>query len=338
MSRRAIRYEFDRANRLILRDPADALRPTRVLEGTLTTDRRNRLQYEISAPSVEDLPRTVTFEGRWTLTRQHDLGLVLSEQADASSRSTLRISGGLLRAEARALVFAWQRRERGIGQPDQQELVLHGAWEADARNRLTFLVERADGLPDRLTFQGGWDIGRSHELRYRYRRYDAVRRAWEERTLTFEGRWDLGEARRLIYRVEGSDTSAFSFTAKLQSPSLMARDGRIVYQIGLGLTRSTTEVRRVTLTGAWKIGRDSSVSFEIPYARGRAHGLRLEGTWRLGPRSQAVLTLHDARGEPWGATVVFTRTLAGKSGASLFVRLQKTAEERSVLAGMQVRF
>ncbi len=333
-----LRYEFDRASRLVIRDPADALRPTRVLEGTVTTDRQNRLQYQFATPPAGDLPRTLILEGRWKLTRNHDLSLTLNEQADPSARSTLLFKGALVRAEAKALVFAVQRREGGEGEPERQELTLSGAWDADARNRLTFLVDHADGPPDRLTFQSGWEVGRAHELLYRYRRYDRPRRAWEEQTLVFDGHWDLSESRRLIYRVEGSDTSAFSFTAKLQSPSLIAKDGRVVYQVGLGLTRSETNVRRVALLGAWKIGRGAAVSFEIPYARGRVQGLRLEGAWRLSDRDQVSVTLQDARGEPWGATVLFTRALAAKSNASLFVRLQKTAEERSVLAGVQVRF
>ena len=272
-SRSAIRYELDEDNRLIVEDPAEALRPRRVVEGRVSVDRKNRLVYETSSPVLGDAgPRRLALEGAWSLTDAHELALTVHE-TERQARSVLYVKGALVQARAHALVVALRQSE-GEDLRAANRFSLAGRWQADAKNRLTFLVEQADGEDDRLTLQGGWEVGPHHELLYRYREVATGRRRRDEHTLVFEGAWDFPAANRLVYRLEGSTDSAFELKASLQSPSLIAREGAIIYQVGIGASGGRTQRTRVALYGAWKVHTDLSVSFEIPYAHGRVQAIQ----------------------------------------------------------------
>lgn len=339
-ARTKIRYALDGANRLVIQDPSGSLGPLRsirTVEGSLDTDRFNRLLYRTETASGLDGrsgPQAVRLDGAWTLGPDHRLAVVLRE-SERSSRQTLYLNGAIIDAQAHALIVALRRSE-GEDLRASQRLSLSGRWAADAKNRLTFFVEKADGAEDRLTLQGGWDVGPRHEILYRYRERAAQGRLGAERVVVFQGAWEMTKADRLVYRLEGSADSAFEFKAALQSPSLLARDGRIVYQVGLDLAGGRLRRQRVSLFGAWKLNRDLSVSFEIPYADGRVQSMRFEGTAALNARDRLTVALHDRRRKQLGLAVTFTRELV--PDASLFLRLRRDAEERSVIGGAQVRF
>ena len=336
----AVRYAFDELNRLIVSDrrpAAERVRASRVVEGAVTTDPGNRLLYLVESPAATDghpAPHRYHLDGAWALTREHELSLTLHEGADAR-RQTLYLKGALVEAKARALTFALWRQ--GLdGRRTAQRLTLTGRWQADRSNRLTFLVEKADGSEDRLTFHGAWSVGARHELLYRYRLPTGPRLAGSPHTLRLSGVWEIQRANRLVYQVEGSPDSAFDFRASLQRPSLNAREGRLVYQVGIGLSRGRTQTQRVALFGTWKLNRDFSISFEVPYAGGRVHAIRFEGTYALTSRNRIAVALQGRREEPLGLTVTFTRDLAPDAG--VFLQLRKDAEEHSVLGGVRVQF
>ncbi len=335
-----IRYRFDDANRLMVSRPGgvgDSLRPVRIIEGRVTTDRRNRLVYRLDFPPTTNGPagpRRYNLDGTWGLTRNHELRLAL-HTAERRRRQTVYLKGSLIEAKAHALTFALWRYERD-GRRTTQRVSLTGRWQADRHNRLTFLVEKADGSADRLTFQSGWTVGRHHELLYRYRQRTDGRGRPSTQTLRFAGVWDINRANRLIYRVDGSSDSAFEFRASLQTPSLNAREGRLVYQIGIGLSGGRTQTERVVLFGKWKLHRDLSVSFEITYAHGRREAIRFTGTFAITEQDEMTVQLSDRRGRPIGVSVTFTRRLL--DDARLFLKLRKAGEEAEAVAGGQVRF
>ena len=339
-SRAKVLYALDGEHRLMLRQdagPAARLRAVRVLDGTASIDRRNRFVYRVDSsagPDGRTAPHRIHLDGAWSLTPDHDLLLTLHE-TDRQERQTLYLNATLLRAEANALIVALRRNTRDDRQA-AQELTLSGRWQADARNRLTFLAEKADGSEDRLTLQGGWEVDPHHELVYRYRRRSVSGPGREAQVLIFNGSWDITSADRLVYRLAGSSDSAFEFKASLQSPSLLASDGRLIYQIGIGLSAGNTLQRRVALFGTWKLNRDLSVSFEVPYAGGRVRAIRFEGAYAMTSRDRVAVALQDSRRQRLGLTVVFTRDLW--PDAKLFLRLQRDAEDATVLGGVQVRF
>lgn len=329
-------YRFDEANRLVVTDhngPTDRLRPSRVIEGAVATDRFNRLVYRVdtsTATSAQAGPHQYNLDGTWALTRDHTLQLTLHE-TKRGRRQRLFLKGELIEAQAHALTFALQ--QHGLdGRRTSEHLSLRGRWQADRQNRLTFLVERASGVEDRLTFQGGWTVGTHHELLYRYRQ----RTATSTHTLRFAGVWDLNRANRLVYRVDGSTDSAFDFRVSLQRPSLNAREGRLVYQVGIGLAGGRTVRQRVVLFGTWKVHRELSVSFEIPYAQGRREAIHFNATYAFARRNEIAVELLDHHDRPLGISVTFSRQFLNDT--QLFLRLRKAGEEAEVLGGVQVRF
>lgn len=299
----------------------------RILKSRIRTDARNRLLYEVGS-------ETLVLDGAWALTSSDALAFTVRARGQQPPQ-TVTLKSELLTARAHALVFAVQQAQRG-GTAPTHRLTLSGRWSADAKNRLVFLVEKADGDEDRLTLQGGWEVGPHHEVLYRWRQRSARRRVAEERTLTFAGAWDITGSDRLVYRLVGGPDSAFEFRAAIQNPSLQAREGRIVYQAGIGLSGGRRIARRVTLFGVWKLNRDASVSFEIPYAGGRRQAMQFGGMYAVTPRSSVIVELTDRRGRPLGLSVAFTRDVSDT--VRWFLRLKKDDRETAALAGVQVRF
>ena len=335
-SKRKARYAIDAFNRLVVLDPDDPLHPKRIFEGRFSIQNHNKLAYVFSkagAALPEGGRETIALDGTWKLTGGHELALALHESKDRHSQ-TLTLKGALVQAEANGLVFAL--RQDADDAIFSQRLTLSGRWAADAQNRLTFLVEKAQGAQDRLTLQGGWEVGPHHELFYRYRQLINRRRFSEERALIFDGSWDIARNGRLVYRLLGTDTSMFEFRASLQSSSIRAAEGRIAYQAGIGLSQGRSQKQRVVLFGAWKINRDLSVSLEIPYAEGRVGSLRCETAAALNRRDSVTVALANDRRQKLGIAVTFTRKL--NQDANLFLRLKRSSEESSVLGGVQVRF
>ena len=328
-----VRYQFDDANRLTVRE---RLRPVRVVDGRVTLDANNRLVYRTQDAARADdpsAPRAVAFDGDWSLTDQHGLALTLRQASGGGRQQRLYLRGALTGAQANALVFTFA--QDGSAESRGQRISLSGRWQADARNRLVFLAQKADGSEDRITLQGGWELDEHHRLLYRSLRRGSARRRSREHAVVFDGAWDIPGADRLVYRLEGSSRSAFEFRAGLRSRSLMAGNGRMVYEVGIGLARSLRR-QRVSLFGTWKLNRDLSVTFEVPYAGGRVQGIRFESEAALSGRDRLALGLSARGGDRLGLTVTFTRQLVPH--ASLFLRLQQDAEERSAMAGVQVRF
>lgn len=267
------------------------------------------------------------------LTPDHALALRL-RGTESRQAQTLALRASLGQPEGHALTARLEGG--GSGFERARRLALSGRWQADRANRLTFLVEKADGTEDRLTLDGGWEVGPHHELRYRYRERPRGTRSRAERILTFQGAWDVAGPNRLVYRLAGSGGGAFEFQASLRTRTLIARDGRLVYEAGIRLSRGRLLRRRIALFGTWKLHRDRSVSFEVPYADGRVQGIVLEGEARLGAGHRVELALRSRRHEPLGMTLTLTRELSER--AALFLRLRGDAQERSAIAGVRVRF
>jgi len=335
-----IRYAFDDLHRLVVRNPADRLRPTRVLEGRVTVDRRNRLVYRVDSAAAQNGdpgPHAINLDGTWSLARNHTLALAVREQA-AGRRQRLYLKGAIVEAKAHALTVALSRHEVAAKRSTQR-VTLNGRWQADAKNRLTFLAQKADGTSDRLTFRGGWHVGPRHEILYRYRlahRTRRTRRAQHQHTMRVAGAWDVTQTGRLVYRVEGASDSTLAFRASLQSSTLRAREGRVAYQVGIGVSRGRTLKRRVTLFGRWKLNRDLSVSFEIPYVDGHREAGRFHARLAPGQRRSVTAQLRDRAGRPIGLSVVWSRKML--DDAEVFVRVGKSGKATEALAGVAVKF
>lgn len=336
MAAASLRYEFDELNRLIVRDPSDLLQPRQVLDGEVAVDRHNRLRYVLrrTPGGTAAGSREILLDGTWRLSPDHRLGVVLHPQ-EARARQTVFLNGTMVDVRDNALVVSlWRRGQEGSRA--SQTLSLSGRWQADARNRLTFLVSKSDGSEDRLVFDGAWAVDRRHQLLYRYRQSQGARRAAQIHVVRFSGWWELRPNARLAYQLALESRSAFEFQASLQSATLNARDGAIAYQVGVRLSGGRLVRQRVTLFGAWKLNRDLSVSFEMPYADGRRRALTFKGAYTFLTRHTVSVQLMSRQGEPLGVAVTFSRSFL--DDAQLFLRLQRLGRETQVLGGVQVRF
>ena len=332
-----VRYEFDELNRLVISDPRDALQPRRVVEGGVLIDSDNRLVYRTrTKPRPDGRPpeQDYVFDGTWRLTKDHRLGLALHQREDGEWQE-LFLKGALVEARDNALTVSLDRRG-GNGAATSQRVSLSGRWQADDRNRLAFAVEKADGTEDVLVLEGAWTVDGNHELRYEYRQRETRRRETTTHALRFAGVWDLPQASRLVYRLDAESRSNFAFQASLQSKSLNAREGKLAYQVGIRLSGGRTVIRKVVLFGAWKLNRDLSVVFEVPYADGRRQAIAFKGAYTFRNRNTVAVALSDRRGEPLQVAVTFSRTFL--DDAELFLRLQRSAEETQLLGGVRVRF
>lgn len=332
----AIRYEFDELNRLVIHDPRDLIQPRRVLEGRLSVDRHNRLSYQVHTTpgEVRAVAREMMLEGTWTLSPDHRLGITLHPQ-DNRRGQTLFLNGTLVDVRDDALAVSLWRRESD-GTRSTQTVALSGRWQADDRNRLTFVVSKANGTEDRLVFDGAWAVDRQHQLLYRYEESLAGRRRTAVHTLRFAGTWDVLPASKLAYRLDVTNQSAFEFQAALQSATLNAREGKIAYQVGIRLSSGRVVTQEVALFGTWKVHRDLAVSFEIPYTDGRRQALMFTAAYTFLTRHTVAVHLHTRRGEPVGLVVTMTRSFL--DDAHLFLRLQRLGEETQVLGGATIRF
>ncbi len=334
------RYSMDASHRLVVTKSSINRDQTRIrqrLTGTVSIDSQNRAIFNPDprpgrSPAESEV---ISLDGRWLLRRDHTLLFTLHGTPGAA-RQTLRLQGRFTHADAHNLTLVYERLDRS-GNRVSQEITLSGHWQADRMNRLAFLVSRADGVQDRLTFQGAWELGEKHALTYRHRIASGAKKGvFSEQLLRFQGFWDVPAVGRLVYRVDGSPNSAFEFRAAVQTPSLRASEGRLAWQVGIGLSRQRMTAARVVLFGAWKLRDDRSLSFEVPYGDGRVQGIRFEGTYAWGGRNAVTVELADGSRRPFGVSLTLTRELS--SSASVFLNVRAGGAEKSAIAGVRVQF
>lgn len=291
-------------------------------------DPLNRLLMRQSSLGAE--PRhQLAVDGTWLLSPAHEV-VFAAHATQRTPQQRYYFKGGLA-AGAHALTVALDRTEHAQ-QRRAQHLTLTGRWQVDAHNRLAFLARKADGSEDRLTLQGAWALGVHHELLYRYGRQQRGRRTRAIQALQFDGVWDIPGPGQLAYRLTGTSDQPLLFRAALRHRVVLASQRALSFELGAerGLRQT------LTFFGAWKWQRDLTLSFEMPSAGGRVQALRFEGTVVRAGRNRVSLALATRRREALGLTLTLTRPL--RRDAELFVRLQRDAQEASLLGGVHVRF
>ncbi len=268
-------------------------------------------------------------DGTWVLTPRHVL-----QYRRRGPDGAVALTGDLVETDATGLTFQVTGQQVGedlVG----RTLTLRGRWQADAKNRLTFLVEREGGRHDRLTLRGGWAVGPHQELRYQYQRAGADDRA-RPQTLTFAGAWDLTARRQLTYVLDVGEDSTFRFRGTLQTPSILAKTGELRYQLGVEVA-GRRRVQTLTVFGVWRLSRTLGVMFEVPYAGGRVGTMTFGASYRAGDGGTVTAALTARDGRPLGVEVVFSREILRGQGEA-FVRLRRALDETAVEGGVRVRW
>ncbi len=261
-----------------------------------------------------------TIDGTWQLTKRHQL-----QYRRRGGSQEILLTGDLVVAEPTALVGLFKEQSED-GEVTSQLLSLRGRWQADERNRLSFLVEREKGLEDRLTLEGGWELNEANEILYRYQP--------DLQMLRFQGHWDLGDSKWLTYVLDENSDSTFRFRGAFQTPSILAKEGQIRYQVGVEV-EGKKRLNVVTLFGAWKLSRDLALDFEMAVGGVSSRTIRFGAAYQIDSKDALSARLTTREGQPLGLEVIFTRdVMKGQA----FVRLVRSLEETAVEGGFRFRW
>jgi len=269
-------------------------------------------------------------KGKWELTPNHDLQYKFKDLGEE-----IKLSGTLIAAEASALVFSVTERQK-----DQKIVTsihkLTGTWKANPKNQLVFEVERESGKRNALTFKGTWKVGKAHEIIYTYEETIFKTKKREAREIVFSGYWDISQKQRLTYFLSKDSESAFRFRGAFQTQSILAKEGEIRYQMGVGAA-GKSHLQTISLFGKWKISRTLELSFEIEYKDGKKKAIIFGGEYAIDKVHRIQIELKNEEGKPIGLALILTKDFLNFDGQA-FLRLQRLVEESKIEAGLKFTF
>ncbi|MFC1631690.1 hypothetical protein ACFL1I_04980 [Candidatus Omnitrophota bacterium] len=330
-----VHYSTDRFNRLLLTQ--DGRRYP--LAGVFKVE-RNRLNFtpERKAPLSEqlnfNLPKKITFRGRWRLDPNHDLNLVLIQTRSQHRGDQLKFHGKITSVRAEQLTF--QIHCKDAQDKDVVSLFrLGGRWQADQFNQLQFLVSR-DLRSDVLRFKGAWQLNKTQQIIYRYSKYDLVRKTKIEEELIYQGHWQFDAKNRLTYILDLKSNSFFAFRVQLESPNIRSKRGEIRYRLGVGV-RGLRKQRIISLFGRWKFTRRGEIDFVIDYGQKGIRKLTFQTKVAISKDNQIIFELLNKKAEGLGLRVIFTHDFL-KGQAQVFSRLSRLKDHGRIEAGMKLRW
>lgn len=334
------RYSLNYNNQLLISSP-EQKKPL-VVNGYFSVDGHNRLIYWLNEPRVwrrqYSLPPKIVFKGKWQLSPNYDLELILDKTRDQFVRDCLALKGEIISPDRDALVFEIKSLDKR-GQSHIQLLKLGGSWQADEYNRLSFMVKKRTS-PDSLTLEGAWQINQNQQIIYHYEKTDLKTKTKISRTLTFEGFWQLNSTDKLTYILSRSSQSRFDFRAQIESPNLYPKEGVIKYRLGIGLKEEgRPPVRIISLYGNWKFSRKLGLAFEMDYGKGKIKTIEFGTDISLTEKDKFSFALKNKRGEPLGINITFTHKFLKQLDAETFLRLSKSLKKESTIeAGVRIPF
>lgn len=326
-----MRYLLDDKNRLVVEYDRLGQRFRKVLDGRFKINSDNLLTYKVKTPIVDDdIPEEFRLDGRWSLTRDHDLKLTLATPDPVGGKSELLFRGEIVSAKGDVLIFGITTGSSDtVG--STYTITLSGAWQADKFNRLTFLIKNKTASRGELVFEAGWEIDRQFRIVYRYKKTVLKKRTKAARELILEGAWRLDESSRIVYNVAGElRDSSIVISASLAKVT----SNRIVYKISVGAARKRPpESVSLNLSGVWRITKGLGLTFEAERGADGKISCSFGAEASLTKDDTVIFRLKDlAAGRKRGVVVEFNRRLL-KGDGEAFVRFLKSREETSILVG-----
>ncbi len=322
-----VAYSTDENNQLLIK--TSPTKDPKVIPGRFVVE-QNSLVYLVDDPKGWqkdfDFPTRIRFRGKWWLSREHNLIMLLDDSSD-----TLTLRGRICRPEGNVFTF-WLRSRKFKDTSEVSFIKLAGIWRADKNNRLTFEVTERQARGT-LTLRGIWDIGKNNQIIYRYQQLKTK----DKHELIFRGSWDISDKNKVGYLIEKSRGSRFDFRAYLQTPNLYPAKGLIKYRISVGLA-SKWEERVLVLAGEWKISRAGGLEFELDYKDGRVQRIRFGAVVNLPGRDRIVFSLTNREGRPLGITVTFTKRSLSQKDWEYFIRARRQGKELYLGGGFKLRF
>lgn len=333
-----IRYEVDPHNRLVLKKGGTKSRLTRfrrVLDGRFRSTADNTLLYHVKTPlpSDKDIPHQIRLKGAWSFNKNHDLQLTLNKWGRQTFGDKITLHGRITEVKKKSLSFTMTTLTKE-GIRSTYLFKLHGSWQADKRNRLTFKVRKERGRYDSLIFDGVWDIHKAHHIVYRYKKAQLIRKLKKIHTLVLKGHWVIKDRARITYRVEGSTDSAFNFKAGAG----LFTDKYIKYAVGIRVSRRSRPVKRtITLFGSWKLDRKRGLLFEIKYKNKEIHAIVFGAHARLTAKDTVLFKLQNDVHKDMKTSLELSHKILRGDG-QVFLRLLKKERDVAIYAGLAARW
>lgn len=329
-------YELDPHNRLVAgsgRKTSGLSQFRHVIDGEFKIGRGNSLIYHIKSPSRGlsrqlDLPYQLKLRGAWSLTQNHDLRLTLDKCKLDGFRNEIVLKGELIGAESDSLLFSMTQKTAD-DTTSTRILRLEGRWQADKQNRLTFKAEKEGGKYDTLTFEGIWEVGKNHQVVYKYGKNLSGKGKKAERSLIFDGFWNIAEKNVITYHLDFINGSVFNFRAGYGR----AYKDSIKYEIGIGLENRKRPLRKyIILYGNWIIKERVGLVFEINYGKDQIGGIVFGAEAKLTPDSKMEFDLRAESGKPLGISLELSKTILNGAG-ELYSKALFSEKEKAVYIG-----
>ncbi|MCM8819227.1 MAG: hypothetical protein NC925_00320 [Candidatus Omnitrophica bacterium] len=324
------KYFVDDFNRLIIKRKNNIIIP----KGSwLIKD--NKLVYNLDEKlrwrRKYDLSKKITFSGKWSLDKNHNLIFTLKENKRQFKNQKLLLKTELLDTKDDALVFLLCTKQT----EDVEKIStfqLKGIWQQDKFNRLEFFVKRSKTAYDVLKFGGIWTVV-NNTLIYNYTKTYLNKREKLQKTLTFIGYWQINQKNRLNYILNLEKNSLFSFVVKLESPNISCQDNKIKYSVGIGAGRNFKEETFI-ISGNWRIDKKLGIYFEVEQKKDNVNKIVFCADAKFYD-NQVIFKLKNKKGEDLGISVTFTHNFIKKI-ANWFLEFAKENKEFKIIGGINI--
>ncbi|MFH1355142.1 MAG: hypothetical protein ABIH19_03230 [Candidatus Omnitrophota bacterium] len=319
-----VRYEVDAHNRLIVKSgrKTELRRFRRVIDGNFKIDKKNRLTYHIKAPAGKRGPHQIKFQGKWSLTKNHDLRFSLDKLRRQTFGDQLTLKGDIIDVNKNSLIFAAATRASN-GRQSIYLLRLQGCWQADKNNRITFKVDKDRDRYGTLTFDGIWDIGKDYQIIYKYTKAKLKSKTKKMHSLIFKGKWQIKDQVRIKYEIDQGSGSVLNFTTALG----VFKDRYIKYELGVGLAGKK---RTLKLFGTWRIKQGLGLIFEVERGNAKLYDIVLGAEAQLTDKDRILFKL---KSRDKGGEFELQRELL-KGDGQAFIRFLKSRDELALFVGV----
>lgn len=250
-------YDVDPHNRLIVKKTgrrANVRGFRQIVHGRFKTDSKNKLYYELYKSSGATTPQKIRFSGNYSLDKRHNLILTLNKWNRKRHGGRLRMRTGIVHANGHEIVFLMNTRATRR-RKSAYIMRLHGSWQVDSNNRLTFGVKKQRDKIDNLTLFNAWKINKNNEIAYSYGR--------DSKIITLKGSWRIKDRQRLSYALDKGINSGFDFRTSLGRVVMKAKKPYIRFDIAIDISKKKRIRRKIVFTCKRRIGKGRDITLEV---------------------------------------------------------------------------
>ena len=236
------------------------------MSGRFKTDKKNKLSYEILKSSASSIPQKIKFSGRYLLNEKHNLVYVLDKWNNQYAGNRLRLKTGIIDARSNEIIFLLNSRQ-SKNKSSVYTMKLHGAWQADKHNRLTFGVKKGDGRSDTLTFFNAWKVNKNREIEYIF--------GPGENSIKLKGSWCIKKRGRLSYILDKRIGSGFNFRTSLGHVIPKRGKTYLIFNIIIEISKGKHIKRKIIFSGKWSVTKGRKIELELSPSRKKIITLKL---------------------------------------------------------------